>query len=118
MSHIIIVDDAATMRDLVSMALENAGHRVEAFPDAQSALTRLTKGAPDLVITDVNMPGMNGIEFIRAARGSGHRMPILVLTTEAGPVLRQQAREAGASGWVVKPIDGATLCSTVKRVLP
>jgi two-component system, chemotaxis family, chemotaxis protein CheY len=118
MSHILIVDDAATMRELVSMALENKGHRVEAFADGPSALVRLAKGAPDLVITDVNMPGMNGIEFIRAARRSGHLMPILVLTTEAGPLLRNQARDAGASGWLVKPIDAPTLCNTVKKVLP
>jgi two-component system, chemotaxis family, chemotaxis protein CheY len=119
MASILVVDDSATMRQMVSFTLTEAGHEVHEAEDAQAALTWLDSKVPDLVITDVNMPGMNGIELVREIRLREplKSKPILVLTTEHEPEMKARGREAGATGWIVKPFDPQALLNVLPRVL-
>ncbi len=118
---ILIVDDSATMLMSVRNNLEIAGFKVESAEDGVKALAKLTAGLkPDLIITDINMPNMNGIEFIKKARAlNGLRfIPILTLTTESQQGMRDEGKKAGATGWLVKPLGGSDLLKIVKQVLP
>lgn len=116
---ILIVDDSATMRRMVKGALEADQHRVVEAGDGRAALTTLDSTPADLVITDVNMPEMDGLSLVRALRQrERYRFtPILVLTTESGDAIKQQGREAGATGWLVKPFHPDRLRQTVAHVL-
>jgi len=117
---ILTVDDAATMRKMVSFTLKAAGHEVLEAQDGVVALD-VVRGRPvDLVITDVHMPNMNGIELTRQLRahpGFG-RTPILLLTTESDPGKKAEGRAAGATGWIVKPFSQDQLLAVVSKVLP
>jgi len=118
---IMIVDDSSTMLMSLRNSLEIAGFKVLAASDGQLALDQLKAGGkPDLIITDINMPNMGGIEFIGKARAvSGFRFtPILVLTTESQQAKRDDAKKLGATGWLVKPVSGADLTRIIKQVLP
>jgi two-component system, chemotaxis family, chemotaxis protein CheY len=116
---ILIVDDSPTMRSMVRCALEEDRHRVLEAPDGRAALTAVEHTPPDLVITDVNMPEMDGLSLVRALRMRARQRftPILVLTTEHGDAMKQRGREAGATGWLVKPFDPEQLRRVVDRVL-
>jgi two-component system, chemotaxis family, chemotaxis protein CheY len=116
----LIVDDALTMRKLVSFTLRTAGLNVLEAGDGVEALKLVRAHPVDLIISDVNMPNMDGIEFTRQARGvlAGRAVPILILTTESEVEKKNQARAAGASGWIVKPFQQAQLIAMVDRVLP
>jgi two-component system, chemotaxis family, chemotaxis protein CheY len=119
--HILIVDDSATMLMSVKNNLEIAGFKVDTAEDGVKALAKLKGGLkPDLVITDVNMPNMNGLELIKNIRTlPGFRfMPILTLTTESQAAKRDEGKQAGATGWLVKPVGGADLLKIIKQVLP
>lgn len=120
-STILIVDDSRMMRTMVRGALEADRHDVVEASDGRVALETLEQMAypADLVITDVNMPDMDGLSLVRALRaGARHRFtPILVLTTESGDTVKRQGREAGATGWLVKPFDPGQLRQVVQRVL-
>jgi two-component system chemotaxis response regulator CheY len=112
------VDDSKTMRDMVSFTLRQAGYAVSEAEDGQKALVALRTGAADLVITDLNMPNMDGISLIRALRREAkyRTVPILMLTTEADATKKAEGREAGATGWIVKPFSPEKLLDVVKRV--
>jgi two-component system chemotaxis response regulator CheY len=116
---ILVVDDSVTMRALVRSALEDDQHQVVEAADAQAALTALDAAPADLVITDVNMPGMDGLALVRILRSRPRErlVPILVLTTEGGEPMKQRGREAGATGWIVKPFNPEGLRDVVRRVL-
>lgn len=118
---VLIVDDSRTMRSMVRATLEADRHTVVEAPDGRAALTAVDQldVPPDLVITDVNMPEMDGLSLVRALREcSRHRFtPILVLTTESGENIKQRGREAGATGWLVKPFNPDQLLQVVHRVL-
>jgi two-component system chemotaxis response regulator CheY len=118
-SKILIVDDSATMRAMVRGALEHDRHVVAEAPDGRAALAELEAVAPDLVITDVNMPEMDGLALVRAVRGHPRYRftPVLVLTTEDSESMKQRGREAGATGWLVKPFHPEQLRRTVSYVL-
>jgi two-component system, chemotaxis family, chemotaxis protein CheY len=118
-STILIADDSRTMRRMVRSALEADHHRVVEAPDGRAALATARTMDADLVITDVNMPEMDGLTLVRhlRAEASYRFTPILVLTTENGDDMKQRGREAGASGWLVKPFDAARLRQTVSSVL-
>ena len=119
MSRILAVDDSPSMRQLVKLTLEERGHEVLIADGGHEGLAILSKEKVDLIVTDVNMPKMNGIEFIRALRAAGVRFtPVLVLSTEAGQSLKDEAKSAGAAGWLVKPFQAANFLATVKKVLP
>jgi two-component system chemotaxis response regulator CheY len=116
--RVLAVDDSKTMRDMVSMTLRGAGFEVTAVEDGQRALTVMRDQHVDLVITDLNMPNLDGIGLIRALRADPrHRVvPILMLTTEQDPERKAQGRAAGATGWVVKPFQPEKLIDVAWRV--
>lgn len=117
---VLAVDDSRTMRQMLEMCLSGAGFNVVTAEDGADGVEKLKESNPDVVITDINMPIMDGFEFIETVRGGdvGARMPILVLTTESDAAKKARARDAGATGWIVKPFDPEKLISAVKRVLP
>lgn len=116
---IFIIDDSAVMLASVKQTLELAGYRVETAKDGLEAFEKLKTGfKPDLIITDINMPNMNGIDFIKNARTILRFTPILALTTESQAAKRDEAKKLGATGWLVKPVAGQDLLKVVKQVLP
>jgi len=116
--RVLAVDDSRTMRNLLSAALVQAGFDVHLAEDGEEGLQRLEETRPDVVITDINMPRLDGFGFIEAIRGSAENrnLPILVLTTESAPELKTRARAAGATGWIVKPFDEVKLVAAIERV--
>ena len=118
MNRILIADDSKPIRQLLQFVLEGAGYRVDAACDGSEALTMAQNRHYDLVITDINMPNMNGIELIQALRQLNDYcgLPILTLTTEATSPVKQQGREAGATGWIVKPFIPKKLLDAVQRL--
>lgn len=116
----LIVDDALTMRKLVSFTLRSIGLDVIEAADGAEALQIVRSRPVDLIISDVNMPNMDGITFTREARKvlGAKPVPILILTTESEVEKKNQARTAGASGWIVKPFQQQQLLAIVGKVLP
>ena len=115
---ILTVDDSRTMRDMLKLALTAAGYRVLQAGDGLDGLDVLQNEAPQVIITDINMPRLDGFGFIERVRADSRFLgvPILVLTTESSPEKRATARKAGATGWIVKPFDAAKLLDVVRRV--
>ncbi|AXI46715.1 response regulator [Sulfitobacter sp. SK012] len=116
--NILAVDDSRTMRDMIRLALQNAGFTVHTADDGLHGIQVLEGITPDAIITDINMPRMDGFGFIDVVRGQENyrKTPILVLTTEAGTELKTRARQAGATGWIVKPFDPAKLVKALQMV--
>ncbi len=118
---ILAVDDSPTMRALIEQALSKAGFAVVLAEDGRDGLTKLAGlSRVSAIITDLNMPSMDGLAFTREVRKSGGKhagAPILFLTTEASMERRQEGKAAGATGWIVKPFDAEKLVSLVKRVM-
>jgi two-component system chemotaxis response regulator CheY len=117
--RILAIDDSPTMRGLVAAALEPNGFELHLAEDGMKGLDILSKADPHLVITDINMPRLDGFGVIEGVRSSAAyaSVPILVLTTESGNDLKDRARRAGATGWIVKPFDDSRLIQTINRVL-
>lgn len=115
---VLTVDDSRTMRDMLRLALSEAGYRVVQAVDGVHGLEVLQGESPDVIVTDINMPRMDGFGFIEGVRQSGlHRAtPILVLTTESDAEKKSRARQAGATGWIVKPFNAAKLVDALRRV--
>lgn len=115
---ILTVDDSRTMRDMLRLALVGAGFRVIEAVDGVDGLNVLEGEQPDIIITDINMPNLDGFGFIEAVRSDPavRRVPILVLTTESSPEKKARAREAGATGWIVKPFNTEKLVQAIRRV--
>lgn len=115
---ILAVDDSKTMRDMVSFTLKEAGYEVVDAEDGRQALEKLKSSRVDAVITDLNMPNMNGFELIRALRSDPayKNAPILMLTTEGDDAKKQEGKSAGATGWIVKPFNPEKLVQVVKKV--
>lgn len=117
--RILAIDDSPTIRALVAKALRPNGFDVFLASDGVEGVDALPEANPDLIITDINMPRMDGfglIESVRASSTHAH-VPILVLTTESGADLKARARTAGATGWIVKPFQEQKLISVIDRVL-
>jgi len=119
MAKILAVDDSASMRQMVAFTLKGAGHEVTDAVDGKQALDIAQTQSFDLVLTDVNMPILDGITLTKELRAlEAYRFtPILILTTEAGMDKKQQGRAAGATGWLVKPFNPEQLLATVRKVL-
>lgn len=115
---ILTIDDSASMRQMVAMTLKAGGHAVIEAGNGAEGYDRAIGQPVDAVITDLNMPIMNGIEFIRKYRQhpSSKGVPIILLTTESDDELKREAREAGATGWIVKPFKQEQLLAVVKKV--
>lgn len=116
--EVLAVDDSRTMRDMIRLALEPQGFTVHTADDGVHGVEVLEGLAPDVIITDINMPRMDGFGFIDAVRSQdNHRAtPILVLTTESATELKTKARAAGATGWIVKPFDPVKLVKALHMV--
>ena len=119
MPSILAVDDSVSMRQLVSFTLSEAGFDVVEAVDGEDALTKAKSTQTDLVLTDVNMPKMNGIELIRNLRQlpAYKFTPMLMLTTESADDKKAEGKAAGATGWIVKPFDPEQLIATINRVI-
>ncbi len=114
---ILAIDDTATLRGLLSLCLRDAGHEVVEAENGVEGLSQFETHKPELIITDLNMPVMDGIEFTRACRKhpDGDEVPIVILTTETGADLKSEGRRAGATAWMVKPFAPDTLLALVSR---
>ena len=118
--RVLAVDDSRTIRDLMSLALSRAGIGVELASNGQEGLDRLNAmdTPPDVIVTDINMPVLDGFGMLSALRSSEatRKTPVLVLTTEEARDMKMRAREAGASGWIVKPFDPPRLVMAIRTV--
>ncbi len=116
--NILAIDDSRTMRDMLRFALSDAGFEVCLAEDGQQGLDALVDFTPDVIITDINMPVMDGFGLIEGVRKMDElrAVPILVLTTESSQELKQRARTAGATGWIVKPFDKIKLVNAIHKV--
>ncbi len=119
MAKILAVDDSVSMRQMVTFTLKSAGHEVVEAADGQEALDKARGGKVDLVVTDVNMPRMDGITLVKELRKlPDYRFtPILVLTTESAGDKKMAGKQAGATGWIVKPFSPEQFLNTINRVL-
>ena len=119
MRSILAVDDSASIRQMVAFTLQGAGYEVVAASDGQEALEHAKSKKVDLVLTDINMPKMDGIALIRALRAlPQHKFtPILTLTTESTADKKQEGKTAGATGWIIKPFNPEQLLAVIKKVL-
>ena len=118
MKTILTVDDSVTMRDMLLSTLTGLGYRVIQAQDGEAGMDALRDEMPNVIITDINMPRLDGIGFIERIRLDARlkTMPILVLTTERDPATKERARRAGATGWIMKPFDPAKLADAIRRV--
>lgn len=117
---ILTIDDSKTIRDMVSFTLKQAGYAVQEAADGATGAELVAKQRFDCIITDLNMPGLDGLALTRAVRASvsNRATPVLLLTTEADPAKKVAGRDAGATGWLVKPFNPDKLVETVKKVCP
>ena len=115
---ILAIDDSRTIREMLRQTLTNGGFEVHVAEDGVDGLEKLPDVLPDVVITDINMPRMDGFGVIEAIRAASEfaGMPILVLTTESAQELKDRARSSGATGWIVKPFDDSKLIGTIRRI--
>lgn len=116
---IMTADDSASVRQMVNFTLREAGYEIVEAVDGQDALDKLNGTAVNMLITDLNMPKMDGIELIRQVRAKPQSkfIPIIMLTTESQDSKKQQGKEAGATGWIVKPFKPEQLLAVVRKVL-
>ena len=116
---ILAIDDSASIRQMVSFTLKGAGYEVIEAVDGEDGLAKAKAKAVDLVLTDQNMPRMDGLSMVRALRQlpAYRTAPILILTTESSDAMKNQGRAAGATGWLVKPFDPNRLLEVVRKVL-
>jgi two-component system chemotaxis response regulator CheY len=117
---ILTVDDSASIRMLLRASLTKQGFRIEGADDGVNGLARMKELSPDLLITDINMPRMDGFELIEAVRAlpAFRGTPILVLSTEFSDEKKARARSAGATGWITKPFEAEKLGAAIRRVCP
>lgn len=116
---ILAVDDSATMRGMLKATLVGAGFDVVLAEDGQMGLEQFDDTCPDLAITDINMPVLDGFGFIDGVRNAraNSSTPVIVITTETGDALKARARAAGATGWIGKPFDPEKLVKTINRLV-
>ncbi|WP_193175169.1 response regulator [Oricola nitratireducens] len=116
---ILTIDDSASVRQMIALTLSGAGYQVIEACDGADGFQKATSNPVNAVITDLNMPVMNGIEFIRKYRGdpSSTGVPVIFLTTESADDLKRQAKEAGATGWITKPFNQDQLLAVIRKVV-
>jgi two-component system chemotaxis response regulator CheY len=116
---ILAVDDSSSIRMMISFTLQQNGYRVIEAVDGRDGLTKLHEDEVDMVITDLNMPNLDGIGLIRGVRENpaSRYTPVIMLTTESQDARKQEGKAAGATGWIVKPFQPAQLLAVVKKVL-
>ena len=116
---VLSVDDSSSIRQMVAFTLKGAGYEVIEASDGQEGLEKAKMKTVDMVLTDQNMPRMDGLTMIKNLRAMPNyeSVPILMLTTESGDAMKQQGKAAGATGWLVKPFDPAKLLEVTKKVI-
>ncbi|TWU04074.1 response regulator [Neorhodopirellula pilleata] len=116
---VLIVDDSASVRQQVGMALKQSGFQIVEASDGQLGASRIAQGGIDCVICDVNMPNMNGIEMVQKVKSDPKNagLPIVMLTTEGSKEMIAQAKAAGAKGWIVKPFKAELLIAAVEKLV-
>jgi two-component system, chemotaxis family, chemotaxis protein CheY len=116
---VLTVDDSASIRNMVAFTLKGAGYEVVEAADGQDGLDKAKARTFNLVLTDQNMPRMDGLTLVRSLRALPQykSAPILILTTESSDAMRASGKEAGATGWLVKPFDPPKLLEVVKKVI-
>lgn len=116
--RILAIDDSRTIRSLLTQTLQKAGFEVSTAVDGVDGIEKFQSEDADLVITDVNMPNKDGFGVIADICGGtrNRTVPVLVLTTESGTALKERARQAGATGWIVKPFDDEALVAVIRRL--
>lgn len=116
---ILVVDDSASMRQMVSLTLRGAGYQVVEASDGKDALSKLDGRKYNLIISDVNMPNMDGIAFVQAAKQQAAYKftPIIMLTTEGSEDKKQQGKAAGVRAWIVKPFQQPMLLDAVSKLV-
>ena len=119
MKIIMTVDDSASLRQMVSLVLRRDGYAIVEAVDGVDAMAKLRGQELDLILSDINMPGMDGLEFTRQTRALPQYkfVPIILLTTESHPEKKQQGKAAGATAWIVKPFSPDQLLAVVKKVM-
>jgi two-component system, chemotaxis family, chemotaxis protein CheY len=119
MKTILSVDDSASMRQMVAFTLESAGYRIVQAEDGEAALAKVAQARPDMVITDLNMPKLDGIGLIKRLRADPKMagLPIVMLTTESEESKKQAGKAAGATGWIVKPFEQAKMIAVVQKLI-
>ncbi|WP_269530842.1 response regulator [Chitinimonas sp. BJYL2] len=119
MKTILTVDDSTSIRQMVSFTLKNAGYDVVEASDGNAGLSQAKSRNCQLIITDQNMPGMDGLTLIKALRAlpAYKNTPILMLTTESSDAMKQQGKAAGATGWIVKPFNPQTMIDVVRKLI-
>jgi two-component system chemotaxis response regulator CheY len=120
---ILVIDDSSAIRQIVSLTLTSSGYETIEAVDGADALSKLAGAEIDLFVCDVNMPNMNGIEFLNAIKSDAKYesfkfTPIIMLTTESGEDMKIKGKEAGAKAWLIKPFQPETLIEAVKKFLP
>ena len=117
---IMVVDDSLSVRQMMSFTLGNAGYEVVEAEDGKDALDKLSGLQVNMIVTDLNMPNVNGIDLIRSVRSkSEHKyIPIVVLTTESHESRKRESKEAGATGWITKPFKPDQLIGVIEKVMP
>jgi len=117
-TRILAIDDSRTIRTLLTQTLQNAGFEVSTAVDGVEGVQKFHDEHADLVITDVNMPNKDGFGVLADIRAStkNQAVPVLVLTTESGADLKERARKAGATGWIVKPFEDEALVAVIRRL--
>lgn len=120
MKKVLSVDDSASVRQMVRFTLTNAGYEVAEAVDGKDGLGKISDSSFDLIVTDLNMPNLDGIEMISAIRKmpAYNFTPILMLTTESQAEKKDAGRKAGATGWIVKPFNAQQLIAVVKKLIP
>lgn len=116
MKNVLVIDDSRTMREMIEFSLKNK-FNITLACDGKEGLTKVTTDKYDCIITDLNMPIMDGIEFISSVRNMKNFTPILMLTTESDNEKKIKGKNAGATGWLVKPFDPEKLINTVNKVV-
>jgi two-component system chemotaxis response regulator CheY len=119
MTKVLAVDDSVSIRQMVNHTLQDAGYEVVTANDGRDALSKLGTTRFDVIISDVNMPNMGGLELVKELRAKPQYKftPILILTTETSAEKKMEGKQAGATGWLVKPFNPETLLKTLKRVM-
>lgn len=118
MAQILVVDDSSTVRNEVSNFLSSQGISVTTAIDGVDGLSKISgDGELKLVICDVNMPNMDGLTMVEKVKSSGKSIPIIMLTTESSPDMKQRGKNAGVKGWIVKPFNGPAAIGGIKKLI-